>query len=52
MSFCEIHKELIYQNDVSNALQNDAQFQPQTRGNYTINNNEENGKSIGKFLCF
>ena len=45
-NFCEMHKELIHQNDVSNALKNDAQFQPQIRGNYTINNNEGNGKAI------
>ena len=32
--------------DVSNALKNDTQFQPQTCGNYTINNNEGNGKAI------
>ena len=36
-NFCKIHKELIYQSDVSNALKNDVQSQPQTRGNYTIN---------------
>ena len=45
-SFCEIHKELIHQNDVNNALKNDALFQPRTRGNCTINNNEGNGKAI------
>ena len=39
-NFCEIH-----QNDVSNALKNDAEFQPQIRANYTINNNEGNGKA-------
>ena len=44
-NFCEIHKELIHQNDVSNALKNYAQFQPQIRGNCTINNNEGNGKA-------
>ena len=47
---CEIHKELIHQNDVSNALKNDAQFQPQIRGIYTINNNEGNGKAIRKMF--
>ena len=39
-NFCEIH-----QNDVSNALKNDAEFQPQIRGNQTINNNEGNRKA-------
>ena len=45
-NFCEIHKEFIHQNDVSNVLKSDAQFQPQSCGNYTINNNEGNGKAI------
>ena len=45
-NFCEIHEELIHQNDVSNALKHNAQFQPQTCGNYKINNNEGNGKAI------
>ena len=45
-NFCQIHEELIHRNDVSNALKNDAQFQPQIRGNYTINNNEGNRKAI------
>ena len=49
-NFCEIHNELIYQNDVSNALKNDAQFQTQIRGNYTINNNEGNRKAIRKLF--
>ena len=41
-NFCKTHKELIHQNDVSNALKNDAQLQTQTRGSYTINSNEGN----------
>ena len=45
-NFCKIHKESIHQNDVNNALKKDAQFQPQIRGSYTINNNEGNGKAI------
>ena len=39
-NFCEI-----LQNDVRNALKNDSEFQPQIRGNQTINNNEGNGKA-------
>ena len=51
-NFCEIHKELIHQNDVSNASKSDAQFQQQTRGNYTINNNEENRKVRNIFVKY
>ena len=41
-NFCKTHKELIHQNDVSNALKNVAQFQNQTRGSYAINSNKGN----------
>ena len=54
-NFCEIQKELIHQNDPSNALKNDARLQPQTSGNYTIIINEGNGKAIRntfvKYIC-
>ena len=55
-NFCKIHKELIYQSDVSNALKNDVQSQPQTRGNYKIKNfvihNISESVKYGKYVKY